>query len=261
MKRIHLFEFEDFGWFPHWLRQCMTRLIVVMHKILGSNDELAELIVRALKHSKHPTIIDLCSGSGGPMLDVFKILKNKYQIYNLNLILTDLYPNHELASQINSQRHSDITYLTNSINATHIDPSIIGVRTMVCSMHHMKPELAHQILKDAKENMQPICIFEISDNSFPDWLWWVAIPLNFLVAFFVTPLIKPMTWRQIIFTYFIPIIPLFFAWDGAVSNARTYTLHDMTELLRGLESDEYQWEMGRIEGKSKKLYLLGLPII
>jgi len=32
MKRIHLFEFEDFSWFPNWLRVRMTRLIVVMHR-------------------------------------------------------------------------------------------------------------------------------------------------------------------------------------------------------------------------------------
>ena len=26
VKRIHLFEFEDFPWFPAWLRACLTRL-------------------------------------------------------------------------------------------------------------------------------------------------------------------------------------------------------------------------------------------
>ena len=57
----------------------------------------------------------------------------------------------------------------------------------------------------------------------------------------------------------MPVIPLCFAWDGAVSNARTYTLDDMDQLLAGLETEDYQWEKGRITGKAKKLYLLGLP--
>ena len=62
-----------------------------------------------------------------------------------------------------------------------------------------------------------------------------------------------------IFTYLIPLIPITFAWDGAVSNARTYTLEDMDILLEDLESVSYAWEKGVIHGKSKKLYLLGLP--
>jgi hypothetical protein len=30
-------------------------------------------------------------------------------------------------------------------------------------------------------------------------------------------------------------------------------------LLEGMESDNYTWEKGVIKGKSKKVYLLGLP--
>ena len=71
---------------------------------------------------------------------------------------------------------------------------------------------------------------------------------------------RPMTVQQIVFTYLIPIIPLTFAWDGAVSNARTYTLKDMDMLLEGLESKDYLWEKGVVKGKSKKVYLMGMPI-
>jgi len=100
---------------------------------------------------------------------------------------------------------------------------------------------------------------EISDNSYPKALWWMAIPFNFLTCLFITPLVKPLTWQQLVFTYLIPVIPLCFAWDGAVSNARTYTLDDMDVLLEGLHSKSYRWEKGTIHGRSKMLYLLGLP--
>ncbi len=36
MKRIQLVEFEDFKWFPTIWRSTMTKLIVVIHKILGT---------------------------------------------------------------------------------------------------------------------------------------------------------------------------------------------------------------------------------
>ena len=131
---------------------------------------------------------------------------------------------------------------------------------MVGSFHHMKPMIARKILESAQKSRQPICIFEISDNSFPIFLWWVALPINFILTLFITPIVRPMTWQQIVFSYIIPIIPLCFAWDGAVSNARTYTLSDMDELLKDLESDDYHWEKGSFEGITKKLYLLGLPM-
>lgn len=259
MKRIHLFELEDQSWFPGWLRQCMTRLMVVMHNLLGSSDELSELIGRALLHSEHQKIIDLCSGSGGAMIEVLQALRRKDPSNDVELVLTDLNPDTELVHRLNLQR-SGITYIGEAVDATRVSPTLKGLRTMVCSFHHMRPEVARKILKDARDERQPICIFEISDNSLPAPLWWIALPINFLMTFFITPVARPMTWKQIVFTYVVPVIPAVFAWDGAVSNARTYTLQDMDELTEGLESEDYRWEKGRIGGRAKKLYLLGLPL-
>ncbi|WP_437302653.1 hypothetical protein [Sorangium sp. So ce388] len=259
MKRIHLFELEDFGWFPGWLRACMTRLLVTMHKLMGSSEKLAELLARALKESRASRIIDLCSGNGGPMLDVLRHLKEKPGFEHVQLTLTDLYPNEEAARSINGQEGSNVSYWLEPLDATKVDGETPGLRTMVSSFHHMKPDGARKILESAQKSRQPICIFEISDNSYPSFLWWTALPFSFLMCFFITPLARPMTARQLIFTYLIPVIPLCFAWDGAVSNARTYTLDDLDELLKGLGDEGYRWEKGVISGKGKKLYLLGMP--
>jgi hypothetical protein len=32
MKRMQLFEFEDFRWFPDFLRQCLTNYLVSFHR-------------------------------------------------------------------------------------------------------------------------------------------------------------------------------------------------------------------------------------
>jgi hypothetical protein len=195
------------------------------------------------------------------MLTVAETLKGEYQLKDLTLTLTDLYPNRDLANQINRQAGSGISYVPHSIDAANVPSDLMGVRTMVCSFHHMKPGTARNILINAKESRQPICIYEISDNSFPTLLWWVALPFNFITALLITPFVRPLTWQQLVFTYLIPIIPLFFAWDGAVSNVRTYTLKDLDVLLQGLSSDDYRWEKGIITGKAKKIYLLGFPVV
>ncbi|RAK63819.1 hypothetical protein [Hymenobacter edaphi] len=259
MKRIHLFEFEDFAWFPHGLRTGLTRLIVVMHRLLGSSAHLEELLRRALAHTDTATIVDLCSGSGGPMLEVYQTLKAQPGRGHLRLTMTDLYPNRELAAAINAGDDPALRYQTHAVDATRVDVELRGVRTMICSLHHMRPAVARGILQDAQQQRQPICVYEISDNSFPIGLWWVALLPNFLLALLLTPFVRPLTIRQLFFTYVLPVIPLCFAWDGAVSNARTYTLDDMRTLLEGLQAADYTWETGLLGGKARKLYLLGLP--
>ncbi|MFN1836043.1 hypothetical protein AB2B38_012330 [Balneola sp. MJW-20] len=260
MKRIHLFEFEDFAWFPEWLRRCMTRLILVMHKLLRTNDKLADLLAQILSTSNSSTILDLCSGSGGPMPEVLQILRDKHGFENLELILTDLYPDSKTAEIFNSQENNHIHYLTSPVNATSLDQQKSGLRTMVGSFHHMKPDQAKSILRSVQESGDPICIFELSDNSAPLLLSWIAFPINFIMTLFITPMVRPMSWQQLLFTYVFPIIPICFAWDGAVSNVRTYTLHDLDELLAEIKSEKYSWETGKIEGKTKQIYVLGRPV-
>ena len=259
MKRIHVFELEDFAWFPNWLRDCLTRLMVVMHRMVGSPDDLAELIGRALQHAPKPAIVDLCSGGGGPMLQVVERLKERPGMADLHVTLTDLYPNRTVAAAVNTSQAPNVSYHLAAVNAADVPAGLTGVRTLVGSFHHMLPDTARRILQDAQAHRQPICIYEISDNSLPTALWWVSLPLIFLMSFFITPFARPLTWKQLVFTYLLPIIPVCFAWDGAVSNVRTYTLEDLDILLKGLGTEDYTWEKGRITGRAKKLYLLGLP--
>jgi hypothetical protein len=261
MKRIHLFEFEDMNWFPDWIRVLMTRYIMAFHKILGTADLLEGLVEKGLKKSESPLIIDLCSGSGGPMLEVVEKLRTSGKFPDLKLLLSDLYPNQKAATVINQSADTAVAYLIEPLDATQVRKGLVGLRTMVSSMHHMKPEVAKKILRNAKEAHQPILIFEISDNAAPIFLWWLAMPFAFIMTLFFTPMVRPMTWQQLVFTYLIPILPMFIAWDGAVSNARTYTLEDMGELIHGLSDETYAWEKGKVKGKGgNKLYLLGRPV-
>jgi hypothetical protein len=257
MKRIHLFEFEDFNWFPDWLRKCLTRMMVVMHKLLHTSEEMAALVERGLKSTGDNTIIDLCSGSGGPMPEVVDLLNQKG--LTSKLIMTDLFPNQEYASSINMDSSDNLKYMTDPVDASNVSSQLNGLRTMVGSLHHMKPEVVKKILQNAMNSKQPFLAFEISDNSYPKALWWIAIPFNIIASLFVSAFARPYSFQQFFFTYLCPLIPITFAWDGAVSNARTYTLDDLDILLKDVQSEDYTWEKGIVKGKSKKIYLLGLP--
>ena len=122
----------------------------------------------------------------------------------------------------------------------------------------MRPEVGQSILLNAQASRKSILVYEISDNSFPRWIWWIAFPFSFITVLLVTPMVRPFSLKQLVFTYLIPILPLFIAWYGAVSNARTYTLDDLDHLLKPIQDDTYIWEKGSLPGKGgKKIFLMG----
>lgn len=262
MKRIHLFEFEDFNWFPHSLRQMMTLYLVTFHRLLGTSGMFAPLIARACQMGRTQNIVDLCSGGSGPMMDIAKRLRTEHGLARLRVTLTDLYPNRTAADRINAMSGTGVVYETQPVDAGNVAREMNGVRTMICSMHHMRPEVAKRILQDAFEKRQPMVVLEISDNSPPIFLWWLAIPFGVIATLLLTPFVRPLSFGQLFFTYVIPVLPLLIAWDGAVSNARTYTANDLAALTADLQSPDYHWEIGGLKKKGypgAMPYLLGLP--
>ncbi len=261
MKRMQLFEFEDFNWFPNSLRMCMTRYIVTIHKILETEPQIASILKNLLSKTNSTKLVDFCSGGGGPMPTVLKLIKEDPNFKDLTLTLTDLYPNFEAAEEINVE-NKDITYLLDSVDATQSNDHLVGVRTMICSLHHMPVNVVKNIFTRVSENKQAFLAFEISDNSYPKWLWWIAFPFNIIGTFLLTPLVRPLTWQQIVFTYVIPILPILIAWDGAVSNARTYTEEDLKEILKEIPSQNYTWNIQKVGGKGgNKIYIEGSALL
>ena len=266
MKRVQLFEFEDFTWFPSWIRSSMTRLIAVLHRMLGTKEVVGNLLLEIRKKHHFDNITDMGSGAGGLMPDALEQLNSQINGAPVQLMLTDLYPNQEAIKQFNSDNTPNITYSEQSFDATNLSNTGEGLKTMMNSFHHMPPPIAKKILKSAKDNRQPLLIYEMSENNIPLLVWAIFLPLGLavliLMSLFMTPFARPLTIRQVIFTYLIPIIPIFYAWDGQASLPRMYAYKDFDELLDGLKDDTYTWEIEPVlntKGKKAGYYVLGLP--
>ncbi|MEO0897795.1 MAG: hypothetical protein AAFY71_15420 [Bacteroidota bacterium] len=265
MKRIQLFEFEDFEWLPTWMRTAMTNVIVVLHGLLGIPDVLSKLVAQALQQSGQKKIVDMGSGSGGAMPAVMEKLAQDEATKDVEILLTDLYPNPEFIEKFNQDQSDQISYSTDSLDATNLSQAPEGLKTMVNSFHHMPPDKAKGILQTAHDNKQPLLIYEMAENNIPTVAWWIFLPLGlvivFVMALFLTPFSKP-TPKQLLFTYLIPIIPIFYAWDGQASLPRMYTFDDIDQLLEGLEDEGYRWEKGQAlkeDGKPLGYYVMGMP--
>ncbi len=245
MKRVQLFEFEDFAWLPSWLRNSMTNLLVVLLKMMGIQHVISSKIKSILINSQISNIVDLGTGPGGVMPLVFEDLQTSMESQKVQMFLSDLFPSQSGISQIKSVNKTGLLYLENSVDATHLSTAPNGLKTMVNCFHHMPPKQARAILKSAFENKQPFLIYEMAENKMPFVIWVILLPISMvfmvIMVVFMTPFVKPLTWQQFVFTYLIPIIPFLYAWDGQASMPRMYSMDDMDELLDGLSSDKYSW--------------------
>lgn len=264
MKRVQLFEFEDFSWFPTTFRSTMTKIIVVFHKIFNTKEVIGKLIKEVREKHEFDRIVDMGAGSGGAMPMVIEHYNSENQ-NKVDLLLTDLHPNSNFVTKFNAENRTNMTYHSESLDATNLANAPEGLKTMMNSFHHMTPEMSRKILKSAQENKQPILIYEMGENVIPLPIWWLLLPISLplvaLTAILFLPFIKPLNFKDILFTWLIPIIPILYAWDGQASAPRTYTFSDIEE-LKPEQDDEYFWEVKHARNnKGKKLgyYIMGYP--
>lgn len=266
MKRIQLFEFEDFPWFPGFLRNGITRLIQVLHRMMGTAELLSDLILKVREKHDFDQIVDIGSGAGGAMPDVCKMIDATGKGTTLKVLLTDLYPVTSYIKQVKELNLPHLRYHETAVDALKMENTPGGLKTMINSFHHMPPEKARAILHSAASAKQPLLIYELTENKIPTLAWWLFLPISLVImivmVIFMTPFVRPLTWKQVLFTYLIPLIPLAYAWDGQASNVRTYTIHDFGQLLKGIKEENYVWEIAPAQkrnGKKLGYYVFGRP--
>ena len=253
MKRVHLFEFEDQKWFPARIRNYGTDFLQFLSNKTKMYSPVIPILQKGLSKSDSNQIVDLGSGGGGGLLWLNKELCKV--IPELKIVLTDFYPNLS-AFELTKKKASNFEYIEASMDARSVSKDLKGLRTMFLSFHHFKAVDAKKILQNAVDDKSPIAVFEGQERSIPSIIAMLFSPLSVLLT---TPFIKPFKLGRIIFTYLIPIVPVFVLWDGIVSCLRTYSLNEMRTLVNGLEGGEtYDWEIGKVKsGPGVVLYLLG----
>lgn len=256
MARIHLFEIEDQTWFPVFLRNYMTDFLQFVVHQFDFYKGITGVLVKGLEKSGGNTIIDLASGGGGPWRRLSDHLLSQKE--NLKVTLTDYYPNITAFEKMAGYKPSVFSYKKESVSALDVPGELTGFRTQFLSFHHFRPEEARQILQNAVNARQPIGIFEAQKRDAKHFIQFFFSPINVLL---VTPFIRPFSVLRLIFTYLIPLVPLFVWWDGIVSVLRTYSVEEMKALTGELEKgDTFTWEIGEKKtGQVTNLYLLGYP--
>jgi len=243
IPRFHLFEIEDQPWLPRPFRTYLTDLMTIASRWFALRTPLLPLLRRLLDHAKADTIIDLCSGSSGPLRWLSPRLEETCG-RPIQIILTDKYPHFDVFEAASRESKGHISYWKESIDAAAVPSDFEGIRTLFNAFHHFRPDVGRRILADAVAKRRAIGIFEGFERT---TFWLMLVLFSPLGVWALTPFIRPIRAGRLFWTYAVPVVPAMALWDGLVSCLRTYSPQELSEMVKDLLPQEYVWETGWIQ--------------
>lgn len=255
--RVNIPELHDAAWFPPELRGFLTDAISFFATLFKPYRGVFKKLVLALPRQKPLKFIDLCSGAGGPALDLAEVLDKKGVSFTITL--TDKHPNLPAFKAAAASACGKISCKSEPVDALCLPANLAGFRLMFASFHHFKPDQAIKILADAVEAGEGIAIFEYTSRDF--LVWGIPLLLTPIFIAIATPFIRPWNWRRLLWTYLLPVLPFAVAWDGFASCMRTYSRAEMKRLTSGVGGEGYEWQIGEAHrfGFWPVAYLIGRP--
>ena len=144
MNRVQFIELHEQPWFPRFLRNDITDTLQYGLNASKAYASIAPLLQCALDSAGNPSIIDLCSGGGGPR--------------DFHVSFTDKYPNYGAFANAKIRPRFPLRFCTEPVDARDVPVELDGFRTMFTSFHHFPIDEARSILKNAVNARQGIGI-------------------------------------------------------------------------------------------------------
>lgn len=247
MKRYHWFEWGDQRWLPNCWR------LGLLKQIRDDAEELyrplSQEIAELLRSTTLRSVIDLGSGLGGPWAQLKTDLQHLLD-GRLEILFTDLtLP----ASSLKN-------YHPRSVDFCGEDFEQNSLRTLFSGFHHLKPLEAESLLHRFAQRQHPVVIAEFTRRC-PSHIWGMLLsPLRLWFG----PQPRDQTRWERFWTFFIPVIPLLYTWDGIVSHWRTYTIDEYSTMLRQVrtQTPDYEWHFRELDTSSPGMrlsLLIGRP--
>lgn len=235
LPRLHVFEFTDQAWLPNTVRAIVTDAIGEAFKGCGVASEIGKTLASMIRESGgEPEILELAAGSA----EASVLLVNELGA-TVRYTVSDKYPDLNAFRRSCQITQGRLTFIEEPIDVLNIPGDLQGLRLLVMSFHHFRPEQALRILQGAYDRRLPIAIFEFTDRRLVRTL--LIGPLCVLQMLTLLPkILKEYSWRGAV--GFLPAT-VAYAWDGFVSCLRSYTLREFGSMTRPL-SDGYRWRMG-----------------
>ncbi|HAA16504.1 MAG TPA: hypothetical protein DCE41_34265 [Cytophagales bacterium] len=211
MRRWHLFEFGDQWWVPRFLRNYLHELLQYQTTLIY--EPLVPFLAEWIQDHQITQLTDLASGAGGPW-EMF-LDKLHMQQVGFEVKYSDLRPKSE--------------------KGWHPEPVDIlkpetwpeGPLTLFTGLHHLSPLKVQAFFESVAQQERPLFVAEFTERNPRVILGMLLSPI---LVWLHTPRLRPRRWHRYLFTYLIPIVPLLYLWDGAVSHARSYPPAELADL-------------------------------
>ncbi len=251
MPRVDLPEIEDAAWCPRPARDAATAFLALLADLGRPYDALVPRLAQAVAGTGAPRIVDLASGAGGPWRTLRPQLATMGA--DVDVVLTDKFPPKHVA-RAEGRR---VRYHPVPVDATEVPADLPGFRTVCGAFHHLRPHDARRVLADAVHAHEGIAVLEAVQRRPLPVVLAALLPVPYLVA---APLLRPFTWRRLLYSYVLPAAPALLAVDGVASCLRAYDPAELLGLADGLST--YRWEAGEVRAERVPLsatYLIGVP--
>lgn len=257
LRRLHAIELLDIPRCPRAIRDGATDYLRYIIRRGNAYGAVVPLLAETIGVQNITSIVDHCSGGGGPWPELRTQLVKAGAPASLRVTLTDLYPNVEAFASITAQDPS-VTGCTARFDVERDSFPSRGLRTMFSAFHHFPPRAAAQVLRHLAQSGDAILIAEVTRRAPTTMLFMLLAPL---LVWLTTPQLRPFRWTRVLLTYALPAIPFVVCHDGIVSCVRTYGPDELRELLRSVDDLPYDWQVGCTtrNGPLPVTYALGLP--
>ena len=244
-KRRHFIELHEQKWYPPLLRglfqDAMSQAVVMADVYKNIVGDFAELLDRVDADS----VLDLCSGSGGPAIHVCKKTASlRKGGLAPRVVLSDLYPNVERFEHL-KRSFDGVDYFSAPVDAMHPPngPSLPRVRTMFGALHHFRPAQIGRMLKNAAESSDAIALFESTERTWTAMAAACTIPITGPLQTALA--LRPFRWSQVLFGLVVPVVPATGFFDALVSNLRSYTPSELGSIIQGVDAPDFEWKVGQ----------------
>lgn len=241
LPRMMLPELADQPWWPAWARDAMTGYL---HEIIARARPYSLVVpslAALLRDSQASTVVDLCSGAGGPWPSLRDELGHAG--VHVDVTCTDAAPNRDAIRRLIAV--PGFRYEQAPVSATAVPARLGGARTMFSALHHFDTPDMLAILADAQRAGVPFAAFEATSRSWRGLLATLVIPFAVLL---LMPVVRPRCWRALWLSYLPPLLPLAIWWDGTASTLRTSRAEELQSLIATLPSANYGWRVEEIGG-------------
>lgn len=257
LRRFHWIEFWDCAWLPAFVRTAMTSALGFMLRTLKRYEmAFPHFFAWAAGRS---SVLDLASGSATHVSEFERWAQSAVTSSPLPTIwLSDLYPDIASFQNVKESFPNRVGFVREPVDARRVGTSRgRGLRCMFGAFHHLRPEQARQVLLDAARSSAGIFIYEphlrLIRNIFSSFgAFFFAMIAPFCCGKF--------SWKRLIFSTLIPVIPLLLVHDSIVTAFRCYTQQELQEMVDSLPRNGFAWEVVRVRSPQMPI-LPGLCLI